>query len=253
MAGRIGWFLVAGACLAAGAAVATQQRNTPPPSIRIDSLAGRDSFDLYCASCHGTSGRGDGPVAPALRTPPANLATLTQRNDGAFPRDRVRASVTGTGRSAAAHGSAEMPVWGPLLRAFESEARVRERIDNLVAHIEALQQTSTGVNDPGAAAFHTYCASCHGTSGRGNGPVAEQLRTRPSDLTKFTTRNGGVFPFERVSRLIEGGGAPAHGSLEMPVWGDAFRVVRGGLSADEVKARIEAIVRFLQAIQERPA
>jgi hypothetical protein len=66
-------------------------------------------------------------------------------------------------------------------------------------------------------------------------------------------RNGGVFPLERVTRLVDGGGVPAHGSLEMPVWGDAFRAGRGGLSADEVKARIEAIVRFLQSIQERPA
>jgi mono/diheme cytochrome c family protein len=254
MAGRINRFVVAGAfAVAAGAVVATQERSSPTPSIRIDSLAGRDSFDLYCASCHGTSGRGDGTVAPSLRTRPADLTTLAQRNDGAFLRDRVRASLTGADRSPAAHGTADMPVWGPLLRAFESDARVRVRIENLIAHVESLQQPPTGVSDPGAQAFRTYCASCHGASGRGNGPVAAQLRTRPPDLTKFTTRNGGVFPLERVTRLVDGGGLPAHGSLEMPVWGDAFRAGPDGLSADEVRARIDAIVRFLQGIQERPA
>jgi len=108
-----------------------------------DSLAGRDSYELYCASCHGPAGRGDGPVAPALRTHPADLTVLSQRNNGAFPRDRVRAFVTGTGRTLAAHGTTEMPIWGPMFRAFESDARVRERIENLLTHLESMQQVSS--------------------------------------------------------------------------------------------------------------
>lgn len=253
MTGHIRWFLVAGACLVAGGAVSTQEPGEPAATIRIDSLAGRDSYALYCASCHDPGGRGFGVVAPALRTRPPDLTTLAQRSDGVFPRDRVRAALRGTGRSPAAHGSTEMPVWGPLLREFESDARVRERIESLITYIESLQQPATGPRLPGAQAFRTYCASCHGESGRGNGPVADQLRTRPPDLTKYTMRNGGVFPLERVTRLVTGADIRAHGSPEMPVWGDAFSVGAGGLTADEVKARIDAIVRFLQGIQERPA
>ena len=146
-----------------------------------------------------------------------------------------------------------MPVWGPMFRAFESDARARERITNLVSHIESIQAPSTGSNDTGSQLFRTYCASCHGTTGGGNGPVAEQLRRTPPDLTKFTTRNGGVFPRERVYQIVDGRDVPSHGDREMPVWGDAFRRERSGSSADAVKAMIDAIVRYLEGIQERPA
>ena len=98
-----------------------------------DSLAGRDSFQLYCAPCHGTDTRGNGPVAPALKTAPPDLTQLARRNGGAFPADRVRAFVTGIGRTLPTHGPAEMPVWGPTFRAFETDVRVQERIKNLVA------------------------------------------------------------------------------------------------------------------------
>jgi len=220
------------------------------PPVLIESLAGRDSFALYCAPCHGAAGRGDGPVASALRARPADLTTLAQRNDGAFPRDRVRDFVTGTGRQLAAHGTTEMPVWGPMFRAFESDARARERIENLLSYIESFQAATTGVNDAGSQLFRTYCASCHGVSGRGNGPLADQLRRTPPDLTQFTRRNGGLFPSERVYRIVDGRDVASHGDREMPVWGDIFKA---GASAAAVKARIDAIVRYLAGIQERPA
>ena len=223
------------------------------PSIAIDSLAGRDSFDLYCSACHGSGGRGDGPVASALRTRPADLTTLARRNGGAFPRDRVRGFIEGTGRTLAAHGTTEMPIWGPMFRAFESDARVRERITNLVAHIESLQVASTGQGDAGSQLFRTHCATCHGTTAHGDGPLAEQLRHMPPDLTQFTKRNGGMFPSERVYRIIDGRDVASHGDREMPVWGDMFRRVPGGATDAAVRARIEAIVRYLAGIQERPA
>jgi mono/diheme cytochrome c family protein len=228
------------------AAAGSQQ----PPSVLIESLAGRDSFGLYCAPCHGAGGRGDGPVASALRSRPSDLTTLAQRNNGAFPRERVRDFVTGMGRPLAAHGTTEMPVWGPLFHAFESDARVRERIANLLTYIESIQVPTTGVNDAGSQLFRTYCASCHGASGRGNGPLADQLRRPPPDLTQFTRRNGGMFPSERVYRIIEGRDIPSHGDREMPIWGDIFKVGSSGL---EVRARIDAIVRYLAGIQERGA
>ena len=221
-----------------------------PPRILIDSLAGQDSFERYCAACHGTDARGNGPLAAELRTAPSDLTLLARRNNGAFPRDAVQGFITGTARPLAAHGTTEMPVWGPMFRVFESDGRVRERIANLVTYIEKLQQPSTAPSDTGSSLFRAHCASCHGTDARGNGPVAGQLRHMPSDLTQYTRRNGGIFPSERVYRIIDGRDVAAHGDREMPVWGEAFRMMPGSSPA-AVKARIEAIVRYLQGIQER--
>lgn len=108
--------------------------------------------------------------------------------------------------------------------------------------------------DTGRALFATYCASCHGADARGGGPVADTLRTRPPNLTQFALKNHGVFPVERLHRIIDGydQSVRAHGSMEMPVWGDAFRK-REGLSDEAARARIEAIVRYLGLIQERLA
>ena len=125
------------------------QGQSQSPQILAESLAGSDSFALYCAPCHGRTGHGDGPVAAALRAKPPNLTRLAQRSGGAFPTERVQAFVTGTGRSPAAHGTTEMPIWGPLFRAYESDVRVRERIANLVTHIESLQQGSSGLTIQG--------------------------------------------------------------------------------------------------------
>jgi len=247
------WFALVTLVISTAVSVAGQEREQQTPSILIDSLAGADSFELYCEACHGSGGRGDGPVASELRTSPPDLTTLARRSGGAFPRDRVRGFVEGTGRPVAAHGTTEMPIWGPMFRAFESDARVGERITNLVAHVESLQAPSTGPGDAGSQLFRTFCASCHGTTGRGDGPLAEQLRRVPPDLTQYTRRNGGMFPSERVYRIIDGRDVPSHGDREMPVWGDVFRMVPAGSVPGGVEARIDAVVRYLEGIQERGA
>jgi mono/diheme cytochrome c family protein len=111
------------------------------PSLILESMGGRDSFEFYCAPCHGREGRGDGPVAPALTRRPADLTRLAVRNGGAFPRADVAGFVTGTGRPLAAHGTSEMPVWGPTFRSLDpSDARVKIRIENIVSYIESLQE-----------------------------------------------------------------------------------------------------------------
>ena len=244
-------------CVAgAGGAVSAQGRqtgSTPVPSIADQSLAGRDSFDAFCASCHGRNGRGDGPVASELRTRPADLSQLARRNGGAFPAEQVQAFITGTGRALAAHGPTEMPIWGSTFRAFEADTRVRQRIGNLVTYIGTLQQPSSASNDPGAQLFRTYCAACHGADARGKGPVAGELRHVPPDLTGYAARNGGVFPSEKLARIIDGRDVPSHGERDMPVWGDVFRRAGQGESAAAVSARIAAIVRYLEAIQQRAA
>jgi mono/diheme cytochrome c family protein len=216
-----------------------------------DSLIGKDSFEAYCATCHGADARGNGPIARALKAAPADLTMLASRNRGVFPRDQVKGVLTGSARTVPAHGTTEMPVWGPLFRAFESDARVKVRIDNIVAYLETVQTPQGRSVESGAALFRAHCAACHGSDARGAGPMADQLRRMPPSLTSFAVRNGGVFPSERLKRIIDGRDVPAHGNSEMPVWGDAFRRTREGLSGDAATARIEAIVRYLETIQER--
>jgi mono/diheme cytochrome c family protein len=225
-----------------------------PPPLLLDSITGPDSFKFYCAPCHGTAGRGDGPIVPALKTRPTDLASLARRNGGSFPKDRVLAVVTGAGRPVAAHGSSDMPPWGPVFLGLDPlEPRVKLRIQNIVTHVESLQEPPARADDLGARLFKTHCATCHGVNGRGNGPLADQLRRTPPDLTKFTARNGGLFPDERLRRIIDGRDVPSHGDRDMPVWGDVFRDPREGRSSEAGKGRVDAIVKYLQGIQERAA
>lgn len=183
-----------------------------------------------------------------MRVKPADLTTLAERNGGSFPRERIEGYVTGTGRSIAAHGSRDMPVWGPAFRALDgSEARARVRIAAIVDHLESLQPSESG-----AAIYRSSCAGCHGSTGRGGASNVKTLKA-PPDLTRYSIRNGGVFPSERLSRIIDGRDVASHVDREMPVWGRTFmRDAKAGGEA-KAKARIDALVRYLQSIQERAA
>src|SRR5689334_1329693 len=76
----------------------------------------------------------------------------------------------------------------------ESEAKPDKNQDRvrLIASLE------------GPDLFRSYCASCHGVDGKGNGPVSPALKTKPTDLTSISRRNGGIFPADRVSKIIAG-------------------------------------------------
>jgi mono/diheme cytochrome c family protein len=129
--------------LAGGAALIAGPQTTGPrnPPLVIRSLAGHDLFAFYCATCHGRNGTGDGPVAAALKSPPPDLTLLARRNGGTFPRQRVEAFVTNGGDVLTpAHGSSDMPVWGPVFRGLDpSDALVKVRIANVVTYIESIQ------------------------------------------------------------------------------------------------------------------
>jgi mono/diheme cytochrome c family protein len=103
----------------------------------------------------------------------------------------------------------------------------------------------------GSTLFSTYCASCHGQSGRGNGSVAIFLKVPPADLTQIATRNKGTFPAERVYQIIDGRQAVRpHGDSQMPVWGEAFGKSMTGGSEEATAARIRALVKYLESIQK---
>ncbi len=77
-------------------------------------------------------------------------------------------------------------------------------------------------NNPvtGAELYRMYCAACHGAAGRGDGPAAAALKSRPADLTTISRRNGGEFPERRIVQMIQGYQiTAAHGSRDLPVWG----------------------------------
>jgi mono/diheme cytochrome c family protein len=106
----------------------------------------------------------------------------------------------------------------------------------------------------GAILYRTYCASCHGVSGRGDGPMGEYLRVPAANLTHLARRHGGTLRDETVARVIDGRErVGAHGPTDMPVWGDAFTspLAQGGEA--RLRARVNALVRYLASIQERPA
>ena len=108
-------------CLAASAQTATPisgaQAAKPEikhvPASYTSPSSGKEMYDSYCASCHGVDGKGDGPAAPALKAVPANLTTLAVKNGGAFTSAHVATEIQGAAMIPA-HGSNEMPVWGPI-------------------------------------------------------------------------------------------------------------------------------------------
>jgi mono/diheme cytochrome c family protein len=131
--------LALGLVMSAPALAQTRSSQTPG-ALAIDSLAGKDTFDTYCAPCHGRTGAGDGPVAPVLRTPPTDLRTLSSKR-GFFPKEEILATVTNGGRPITAHGSSDMPIWGAIFRGLDrSDRRVKIRLQNVVDYVESLQR-----------------------------------------------------------------------------------------------------------------
>ena len=109
-------------------------------------VSGEHDFNMYCASCHGENGKGNGPKAFSLTIKPPNLTTLTQRY-GQFPRDRLARMIDGR-EPLKGHGEREMPVWGVWFKAEAAqelggaegdEASVERRVDNLIDYIASLQ------------------------------------------------------------------------------------------------------------------
>lgn len=115
-----------------------EMKKVPVSATRADS--GMQMYKTYCASCHGIHGKGDGPAAEALKTAPADLAMLKQKNDGKFPSARINQILEGS--EVAAHGNSDMPVWGPIFRSLDQSnaAMAKLRIANVIKYLESMQQ-----------------------------------------------------------------------------------------------------------------
>jgi mono/diheme cytochrome c family protein len=123
--------------LAAASFAQNQVKKTP---IQMTSAtSGSEMYASYCAACHGKDAKGSGPAAASMKTPPSDLTQLAKNNNGKFPADHVanelRSGVSG------AHGSVDMPVWGPLFSSVSGhdDSMVQMRISNLVRYLESLQ------------------------------------------------------------------------------------------------------------------
>jgi|SRR5579872_657003 len=103
----------------------------------------------------------------------------------------------------------------------------------------------------GEEMFKTYCAVCHGTDGKGNGPAASALKNAPADLTTLAKINGGKFPAMKVSSTIEGqSNIPVHGTQEMPIWGQLFWGLSHGHGA-EVQQRVGNLTTYIESLQAK--
>jgi mono/diheme cytochrome c family protein len=131
------------ASLAPSGALTGAAQTTGPrtPSLVIPSMSGQDLFNFYCTSCHGREGKGNGPVAAALKIPPADLTLLRRRNGGTFPKERLISFIAGGGAMlSGAHGSNEMPVWGPIFVSLDPSDRLAViRSENVVQYLESIQ------------------------------------------------------------------------------------------------------------------
>lgn len=107
----------------------------------------------------------------------------------------------------------------------------------------------------GQAEYRNSCAVCHGDRGKGDGPLAAELKTVPADLTSLAERNGGVFPYWRVFAVIDGRYVvPGHGDRDMPVWGRQFleedQRMYGPLGGEALtQERIHELAEHVQSLQ----
>lgn len=115
------------------ASASAQASKTVPTS-------GKEMYVNYCASCHGMDAKGSGPAAVALKTPPPDLTVLTKNNHGKFPEAHI-VTILQYGKAIPSHGSAEMPVWGPILGTMEKSHPQNKqlRISNLSQYLQSLQ------------------------------------------------------------------------------------------------------------------
>lgn len=135
------------------------------------------------------------------------------------------------------------------------------KLRSVTAVLAAVWMAGIGIPEVQAQAFEQYsgeetfqrfCASCHGESGQGDGPVAAGLKISVPDLTMLAERYGDEFPDSALRKIIDGREIViVHGTRYMPVWGYEFWLEEG---ADEAAQRnvdtiVENLIDYLESIQ----
>ena len=111
--------------------------------------------------------------------------------------------------------------------------------------------------EAGSHTFYRFCSICHGFNAEGNGPYTESLNTIPPDLTTLSANNNDTFPWLRLYQIIDGTDvSKAHGSSEMPIWGNQFDLNNWANRYNEfadviVRGRIFELLVYLESIQTK--
>ncbi|MDX1502581.1 MAG: c-type cytochrome [Thermoanaerobaculia bacterium] len=120
---------------------------TPEASDTYLIAKGRITFRVYCSSCHGPKGKGDGTVAELLKVKPPDLTRLAADNGGVFPRKRVHATIDGR-EDVKGHGNRDMPIWGEAFKKtlrttwkeVTDEERAQLKIVEVVYFLDSIQE-----------------------------------------------------------------------------------------------------------------
>ena len=111
----------------------------------------------------------------------------------------------------------------------------------------SVQAESTVEQNIGELEYSSFCAICHGSDGKGNGPKSNQLSAIPTNLTWLSKENGGSFPETAVYNIIDGRRVGDFHGQEMPIWGEHFKEIEG--NEEVVDERISNLIEYLKSIQ----
>jgi mono/diheme cytochrome c family protein len=126
--------------LAIGQQTGAESKGASPS--KNEPISGKQLYVSYCAMCHATDAKGGGPFSPQLKVWPPDLTQLAKKNNGTYPAMHVSEMIDGEFGKVSAHGSREMPIWGPVFRtmAHGHNDSAQVRIGNVVKYLESLQQ-----------------------------------------------------------------------------------------------------------------
>lgn len=140
--------IVIGIVITASASSAFGEANIQKVPLTWKEARINDGGELYavlCSTCHGKSGKGDGPASTELKKKVPDLTTLSEKNEGKFPFDDVEKAITGESKIKS-HGTVDMPIWGaafervrPHWKMFRRESMAKQRIHNLTEYISTIQ------------------------------------------------------------------------------------------------------------------
>ncbi len=134
-----------------------------------------------------------------------------------------------------------------LTCAVAAQSQPQDQPKKTIQHV-AVKNTSPA---SGEEMYTSYCGVCHGKDAKGNGPAASALKTPPPDLTQLSKENDGKFPALKVTSAIRGtSNLAAHGSQEMPVWGDLFLSLSNGHES-EVQQRVSNLAHYIDTLQAK--
>lgn len=210
---------LAGVCALLSVALAAAGCREGREVARLES--GGQAFLAQCAVCHGAHGAGDGPLAASIaaegRTPPARLDTPRVT---ALGRDGVRLAIEAGGH---ARRGSPMPLWGPYLGP-EWTDRIAGYVVAMPAvgeagrvRVDRYRAAPAGTPPSGRGVYVTYCSSCHGPYGAGDGFFSPELASRLKP-TRLDGAALSAFDDVQLSRLIQAGGTHAANAVTMPGW-----------------------------------